>query len=59
MDKTNKICYMDTDSFIVQIRTNDIYIDIAKNVEMRFHTSNYKLHRPLPRGRNEKGIGLM
>ena len=49
MEKTNKICYMDTDSFIVQIRTKDIYIDIAKSFEMRFHTSNYKLHKPLPR----------
>ena len=31
---------MDRDSFIVQIKTDDIYVDIVKNVEMRFHISN-------------------
>ena len=39
-----KLCYMDTDSFIVYIKTDDIYIDIA-DVETRFNTSNYELHR--------------
>ena len=33
-----KFCYMDTDIFIVYIKTNDIYQDIAKDVESRFHT---------------------
>ena len=28
-----KLCYMDTDSFIVQIKIDDIYKDIAKDVE--------------------------
>ena len=32
---------MDTDSFIVYIKTKDIYIDISKDVETRFYTSNY------------------
>ena len=50
---------MDRDSFIVQIKTDDIYVDIVKNVEMRFHISNEKLRKPLPRGENEKVIGLM
>ena len=50
---------MDRDSFIVQIKSDDIYVDIVKNVEMRFHISNEKLHKPLPRGENEKVIGLM
>ena len=40
---------MDTDSFIVYIKTNDIYADIAKVVETRFDTSNYELDRPLPK----------
>ena len=31
---------MDTDSFIVYIKTDDIYKDIAKDVETRFDTSN-------------------
>ena len=32
---------MDTDSFIVYIKTKDIYTDIAKDVEAKFDTSNY------------------
>ena len=39
---------MDTDSFIVQIKTDDICKDIAESAETRFDTSNYKLNRPLP-----------
>ena len=46
-----KLCYMDMVSFIVCIKTNDIYKDIAGHVETRFDTSNYKLHRPLPEGK--------
>ena len=33
---------MDTDSFIVYIKTDDIYKDIAEDVETRFDTSNYE-----------------
>ena len=44
---------MDKGSFIVYIRTEDIYIDIPKNVETRFETSNYELERPLLKGRNK------
>ena len=44
---------MDKGSFIVYIKTENIYIDIAKNVETRFETSNYELERPLPKGRNK------
>ena len=33
-----KLCYMDTDSFIVYIKTGDIYKDIAKDVETIFDT---------------------
>ena len=36
-----KLCFLDTDSFIVCIKTDDIYINIAKDVETRFDTSNY------------------
>ena len=35
-----KLCYMDTNSFIVYIKTDDIYKDIAEDVERRFHTIN-------------------
>ena len=37
-----KLCYMDTDSFIVHVKTDDIYKDIAEDVETRFDTSNYE-----------------
>ena len=54
-----KLCYMDTDSFVINIKTNDFYEDIANDVEKRFHTSNYECNRPLPIGKNKKVIGLM
>ena len=38
---------MDRDSFIVYIETADIYLDIAKDVETKFYTSNYELERSL------------
>ena len=50
---------MDADSLIVYIKTEDIYVDIAKDFEARFDTSNYELERPLPKGKNKKVIGLM
>ena len=46
-----KSCYMDTDSFIMNIKTNDFYEDIANDVENRFDTSNYEVNRPLPIGK--------
>ena len=54
-----KLCYMDTDSFIMSIITEDFYKDIANDVEKRFDTSNYEVNRPLPTGKNKKVIGLM
>ena len=54
-----KLCYTDTDSFIINIKTNDFYEDIARDVENRFDTSNYEVNRPLPMGKNKKVIGLM
>ena len=52
-----KLCYMDTDSFISFIKTKDFYEDIADDVEKRFDTSDYKVDRPLPTGKNKKVIG--
>ena len=40
---------MDTNSFIVSIKTDDIYKDIAEDVETTFRTSNYEIDRPLPK----------
>ena len=54
-----KLCYMDTGSFIVHVKTDDIYKDIAEDVEKRFDTSNFMIDRALPIGKNKKVIGLM
>ena len=54
-----KLCYMDTDSFIMNIKTNDFYKDFSNDVENRFDTSNYEVNRPLPTGKHKKVIGLM
>ena len=53
--KKAELCYMDTDSFIAHVKTEDIYKDIAGNVE-RFDSSNYETDKPLPTGKNKKLI---
>ena len=50
-DKNAKLCYIDTESFIVYVKTNDIFIDIAQDVETRFDTSNFEVDRPLPKAK--------
>ena len=45
---------MDTESFNVYIKTDDIYKDIAKDVEARLDTSNYELDGALSKGKNKK-----
>ena len=54
-----KLCHMDTDNFIVKIKTGDIYKDITEDVEAKFDTSNYELDGPLSKGKNKNVIGLM
>ena len=55
-----KICYTDTDSFIIYIKTEDFFKDISSDVERWFDTSNYDKNdkRPLPIGKNKKVPGL-
>ena len=50
---------MHTDSFIIHVKTEDIYKDIAEDVEKRFDTSNIEIDRPLLIRKNKKVIGLM
>ena len=50
---------IDTDSFIFHVKTDDIYKDIEEDVEKIFDTSIFEIDRPLPKGKNEKVIGLM
>ena len=54
-----RLCYMDTDSLVYHIKTEDFYADIADDVQTRFDTSGYIPDRPLPVGLNKKVIGLM
>ena len=58
-DNDVKLCYMDTDSFVMNLKTEEFYKDIANDVEKRLDTSNYEVDRPLPTGKNKKVIGLM
>ena len=52
-----KLCYMDTNSFIMNIKTEDFDKDIANDVEKRFDTS--EVDRPLSTRKNKKVTGLM
>ena len=56
--KKAKLCYTDTDSFIVHAQSEDIYVDLAWGVRKRFDTSNYEVKRPVPMRKN-KMISLM
>ena len=58
-DNSFTLCYMDTDSLIYDIKTNDFYKDIADDVADRLDTSSYNTDRPLPVRSNKKVIGLM
>ena len=54
-----KLCYMDIDSFIVQVKTDDMYKDIAEDIERKFDSSNFEIGRPLPKAKNKKVLGLI
>ena len=56
-----ELMYMDTDSLVYHIKTEDFYRDIAGDVEERFDTSNYSKDdkRPLQVGVNKKKLGVM
>ena len=51
-------CYMNTDTFIVHVKINDIYKDIAEDFNARFDTSSFEIYRPLPWGKNINVIGV-
>ena len=53
-----KVFYINTDSFIMHVKTEDFYKNIVDNVEKRLDTSNYEFNRTLPIGKNKKVIGL-
>ena len=53
-----KLCYTDTDSFVIHVKTEDFYKDIADDVDKWFDTSKYDKNgnRPLPIGKNKMVI---
>ena len=46
---------MDNDSFIVHVKTDDIYKDVTEDVETRLNTSSYELDRQLPKKETKRG----
>ena len=56
----SKLCYADTDIFVIHIITEDFFADISDDVERWFDTSNYDENdkRPLRIGKNKKVIGM-
>ena len=54
-----RLCYTDTDSFIMHIKTDDFYKDISADVDKWFDTSNFNENdnRPLEIGKNKKVLG--
>ena len=57
--KNAELCYMHTSSFIVDVKTEYIYSDIAEDLQTRIDTSNFELSRSLFKGKNKKAIALM
>ena len=58
---TVKLCYTDTDSFIIYVETYYFYADINTDVNKRFDTRNYSkdTKRPIATGVNEQILGMM
>ena len=61
-----RLCYIDTASFVINIKNEDFYKDIANDIERWFDTSNYDENderplydeRPLSIGKIKKVIGM-
>ena len=51
-----KLCYLDTGSFIVDVKTDCIYKDIVEDIETSFDTLNFELDRQLDKEKNKKVI---
>ena len=55
-----QLCYMDKDSFVYHIKTNNFYKDIEDDLEKQFDTPDYTEDaRPLSTGKNNKVIGMV
>ena len=53
------LCHMDTDSFVIYVKTDDFCKDIRNDINKWFDKSNYSkdINRPLEKGKNKKVIG--
>ena len=49
-----KLCYMGIDSFIVYVKSDDIYPDLARDITEGFGILNYEVKRPVLIGKNKK-----
>ena len=54
-----RLCYIDTNSLVYNIKTDDFYDDITGDVEARFDISSYSCSYSLTIRVNKKVIGLM
>ena len=54
-----KLCYMNKDSFIVNVESEEVYADLTGNIEKRFDTPKYEVDILLPTAKSKKGIHLM
>ena len=54
-----RLCYTDTDNFVIYVKTEDFHKNIANDVERRFDTSSYDENDERPMGKNKKVIGLL
>ena len=44
---------------MVYVKSEDFFVDLGREVEKRFDTSNYEVRKPLPIGKNKKVLELM
>ena len=52
--QSTKLCHLDIDTFIIHIKTEDVYEDIVDDVVKRLDISNYEVDRPLLTAENKK-----
>ena len=53
------LCYMDTESFIFNVKTEDWYKDISNDIEQRFDSSDIQTNIPIKNNINRKVLGVL
>ena len=54
-----RICYIDLDSFVAQLKTEDMYLCIGKDIQIKLDTSSHELETTLPTVKIRKGISFI